>query len=382
MTKNKNMATILGVHLPELGVSERLNKLITGRTPTRGMSTPFYSNISNNPMSSWEQDKPKPAPYNYPNYQPVQDNKPIIPDIKSSGSYADSSAYRKEQAAREAIGEDWESAGTSNASDALSKMKSYISRLGAARDAYLRENEAWQAKNKTAIAGNRELIQKNQRTELGTLADKIRRNIFNTNQTLGVLGAADSSATGMAAKALAKAGGKERKSILTARGDDISTQNQEEQKAIARYNAQREQAYKWEEEQKTQALNKYNDMKDALDRLKDRVPDWKKSDIENLSNEYLSRFLNEVGQISASAKAYRDAIHSAALGMGATTAELKAAAIDITPPAELQTPEFSDELSLGDTTPDETEDFYNPNVKYKKKYSTDILGNPLVFDEG
>lgn len=308
----------------------------------------------------------------------------VMPNIFGSKGYDESYNKRKqEEQLRSSIASGWDDTDdyTKSAGKALSSMSGSISGLGKARDAYIKANEENLSKKNEAIAGNRELIQKNQRTDLENLANDVRNNIFNTNLSLGVLGAADSSASGAAAKALQKSAGKNRQGVLTGYGDQISEQNQEEKKAVETYNFQREEAYKWEDQQKKIAEAEYKLNKEVYDKLKNKVPDWKKDDIEDMNDENLMKYLSKIGEITASAKAFRDTLNSWVTAMTGSAGALKAANIDINKPAELDTPEFSDELEIGEDEEQE-EDYYNPNTKIKRRqYGNDLLGNPLVFEE-
>jgi len=194
------------------------------------------------------------------------------------------------------------------------------------------------------------------------------------------LGASNSSASGAAAKALSKSAGKDRKTVLEGYGDQISGQKQEEQNAIDYYNLQRKNAYEWEERQKKIAQEEYELNKKVLSKLKDKLPDWKQDDLEDENDENLSNFMEQLAGISAQSRAFRDTLNSWLTEMGSSTMELESANIDIDAPAELDTPEFTDELDIDGG--EEEEDFYNPNIKDKKKEGSenDILSNPLIFE--
>lgn len=305
-------------------------------------------------------------------------------DAKKAADKAEEEEKKRIDAVRKAIGNAWgeNESNINRVSDELSKSQEQISSLGKARDEAVGAAQKYLDKTKTAIQGNRELIGKNQKEDLDDLAEEVRRSIFDTNLRLGVLGAADSSAAGAASKALSQAAGKNRQSILTGYGDQYSEQNQEEQKAFDRFNTARKNAYDWEERSRKQAIQEYQMNKAVLDRLKDRVPDWKKADIEEMNTENLSTLLGELSQISAKAKNWRDQLNSWLTEMQGKTAETEMAAVDVTKPYQLDTPEFSDELDLGSNEDEEDqEDFYNPDAKKKKQLGKEILGNPLVFDE-
>lgn len=281
------------------------------------------------------------------------------------------------------IGKDWSNSDDdiSSASKALKQMNGAIGYIGNAgeslRDAYQRNLD----KKKEAIAGNKELITKNQTSTLRDQADELRNSIFNNNL---VMGGGSSSAAGAAARLLAKAMGKNRQSVLTQAGDQISEQNQQEGDATEQFNTMRDASYEWEKRQRAEMVAKYNDTKAALDRLKKKVPDWKQADIEKESDSNLRNLLAGIGEISSAAKSYRDYINQIITGKNdeATAAEMEA--IGINAPAALDTPEFSDQIDMpvGDgQVQDDATSYYNPNVTQKKRIGTDIFGNPLTFDE-
>lgn len=307
----------------------------------------------------------------------------ILPTIGSGDKYNSALATRQSQAKQDAIGRDWDNADDvrKTASGSLKGLKSLVETgFSSARDKYLRANDTNLQAKKDAIAGNRELITKNQGKDLGELAGNMRKSIFNTNLSLGA--AAGSSASQAAQKAIGAAAGKNRANVLTGYGDQISQENQNETNATDYYKLNRDKVYEWEKQQKEQAIRNYNDQKRVYDRLKEKAPDWKKADIESESNSKLQELLGGLGNISASARAYRDQLNNVIYSLVDQAEGLRAENIGIDRPAELDTPEFSEQLDPGFLDGEDTygESYYNPNLKLKKREGSDLFDNPLVFE--
>lgn len=303
--------------------------------------------------------------------------------LKTMASNINSKNTAAKTSAINSIGKDWSDTDSdiSSAGKSLKQMQGAIGYIGnageALRDAYQRNLD----KKKEAVAGNRELIGKNQTSTLRDQADELRNSIFNKNL---ILGGGASSASGAAARLLQKAMGKNRQAVLTQSGDQISEQNQKEQDAVETHSTMREASYEWEKRQRAEMISKYNDTKAALDRLKKKVPEWKQADIDKESDSNLKNLLSQIGDVSAQAKSYRDYINQIITGKNdeATAAEMEA--IGINAPAALDTPEFSDQIDMpidGSQVQDDATSYYNPNVTGKKRIGTDIFGNPLTYDE-
>lgn len=304
-------------------------------------------------------------------------------NLDNAGNDAGRAASNLDQARRNQIGKGWDDTDDefSSAKSALSSSQKYISNLGKVKDQYLRSNDEFKRKTDEAISGNKTLIERNQKDELDDLAGDTRRSMDNTSVMLGVKGATGGSASKAASKALQRAAGKDRASILTARGDEMSYQKQEEQNAIEQYNLRREQAYKWEEDARKQAVLEYEADKKALDRLKKKAPDWKKADIDAESDNKLQGLLANLAGISARAKTFRDTLSAKMTEFGGSADELENAAVTVDAPAELMTPDFNENIDL--TTTQEAEDFFDPNNTGKTRVikGYDAFGNPIFEDE-
>lgn len=380
MTKNKNMGL-----LPELGISEALNKIITGRDATTPHANMFYKNISNNPMSNWDnnmkkQDTPK-APYNYPGYQPVaQKPTDLGTPAKASGNV--NSQTDNDKKIIDSIGKGWEDAddSISASKNALKTSKNYISNLGKVRDKYIQNLDTYKKKTDDAIVGNKTLIEQNQKKDLDTLAGDTRKSMDNTNVMLGVKGASGGSASKAAARAIAASAGKSRAGVLTAYGDETSKQNLQAKNAAEEYTIKRTQAYEWEETARQQAMDDYEEAKDALDRLSKKKGDWKNEDVKAMSDRNLSKLFSSLSEINAKAKNFRDSLAAKYSEYGGLADELAVASVDIDAPAELDTPTFDENIDLND--PNNAEDWYDPKNTGKQRVvkGYDALGNPIYDD--
>ena len=259
--------------------------------------------------------------------------------------------------------------------------KNVSSQLGAAAKAYQSSNQNKLDKTNTAIAGNKELIAKNQGTDMRNIAEQVRKTIFNTNLGLGA--SAGSSASLAAQDAITRDMGKNRAQVLTSRGDQISQQNQDAQKALEYFNQQHDYINQWEDMNKKQLMDEYNTEKATLDKLKNKVPDWKKSDIDSMSTHALDALKSQLNNIDSEARGNRQTLNQLITGMFGQASAVDAANIDITAPAELATPTFDEHLSMpgADQTDPNATSFTNPNITGKKRVGTDILGNPYYIDE-
>jgi len=218
------------------------------------------------------------------------------------------------------------------------------------------------------------LITRNQTKDLKDLADSVRKSVFNTNISLGA--AAGSSASEAAAKAISRAAAKNRAETLSGYGDEISKQNQNESNAMEEYNTQRDSIYSWEERNRNQLMEEYETQKEILKRLKNKVPDWKKEDIENLQDKNLAKLINGIQNVYSTSKGYRDTLNQMLSEMYGEADAVKNSTVDIDGPAELNTPVFDENIDAIDAEDDEnSESFYNPKTKNKKRQGTDILGN-------
>ena len=308
-------------------------------------------------------------------------------DIKSSGSAQSNIQSAAAKKAIEALTGSWDDTGGSikDVGKSLDAFGNAISSsLGKAKDAYVGAAQNTLDKTNTAIAGNKQLIGKNQTKDLTNLADQLRTSIFGANQKLGLMGAGNSSATGATSKALQTSAGKNRQTTLTQYGDQISKENQNSQTAIDTFNEQKKQAEDWEERNKQQLIDEYNQEKDILDSLKKKVPDWKKKDVDSASANNLNKLISGLQSIDSQAKGYRDTLNQMLTEMYGNADALDSSAVTIKPPAELNTPDFSDQLNLPvdqNQTDENASSFVNPNVTNKKMMGYDILGNPYYVDE-
>lgn len=305
---------------------------------------------------------------------------PVLPTVSAQGSGSESNRSSKIAAN---IGKSWDDSSDSlkETGKELASEKNYISNLGKVRDQYLKANDNYKAKTDEAIAGNKTLIEKNQASELDDLASDLRKNQKNTQVMLGVKGASGGSASRAAAAALASAAGKDRASILTTRGNEMSQQNQDAADALEQYNLRRQQAYDWENEARKAAILEYESDRKALDRLKSKSDKWKQEDLDAESNSRLQELMNSLATISARAKTFRDNLAAKMTEYGGNADELNNAAVSVNAPSELDTPDFNENIDLTTEDPN-AEDFYDPNNTGKRVIKGyDAFGNPIYEDE-
>lgn len=281
------------------------------------------------------------------------------------------------------IAKGWDDAGDEikSAGDSLKKSKNYITNLGKVKNQYINSLDSYKKKTDDAITGNKELIQENQKEALDDLAADTRKSVDNTNIMLGIKGASGGSASKMASRAIAKSAGKQRAGFLTAFGDQISEQNQNSGKAVEEYNKMRAQADTWEQEATKQAWDDYNEQQKALDRIKKKKGGWEKEDIDAKSTKNLENLIQSIYTIKSNAGNFRANLEAKMTEFGGNASALDMASIDIQGPAELDTPEFSENIDLNN--PENAEDWYNPENKNKERKikDYDALGNPIYEDE-
>jgi len=245
----------------------------------------------------------------------------------------------------------------------------------------LQAAEGRKAAKEAALVGNKELIDRYQAKDLRNLAGQLQSKTQNTNLALG---AAGSESAGLAAaRALARENAINRSNVLTQYGDEMSAQNRQQALIEPEYQAERQKAYEWEDRNKRTMIENYNIQKKALDRLKSKVPDWKREDLENENADNLNRLLSGLATIEAQARSYRDNLHSTYYGMSDEASALEDANLGIQTPSELDTPEFAPEMDMTGLEEGEyeTEDYYRPTSRLKKKQGKSIFDNPLIFED-
>lgn len=300
--------------------------------------------------------------------------------FSESGSVGVSEAEAKREA-RKRISSGWDEADDSlgSAGSWLKKMQKDIKKLPKVRERYDKAAQGYLAKTKEAIQGNRDLITKEQKRDLGDIAEDTRGSIFGTNLQLGTLGASNSSASRMAAKAIARQAGRGRKEVLEVRGTQQAEQDQAETNAVDQYQLRIQQSKEWEERELEAAEAKYESMKNALDKLKSRKSRWQEEDIEAMETRNIEKLFAKVNDIVRAVAGYREKLDETMYGLGFSAEEIEAAAIEVDPPAELAVPDYTDEMTF--ESEEDAEDFYNPNKKGKKEGKTDIFGNPIDEEE-
>lgn len=300
---------------------------------------------------------------------------------KSTGGGSSSSSNKK---ITDAIGRGWDD--SDDVVDATKKSldtsEKYISNLGKVANQYRTALDTYKNKNEEAIAGNKTLIEKNQKGNLDDLAGDIRKNVDNTNIMLGIKGASGGSASKTAARAIAKSAGKERANILKTYGDETSEQNQAAKNVVEEYNTKRNQSYDWEKTAKEEAIAEFKSSQAALKRLKSKSSKWKQEDMEAESDKNFNSFITSLNNIQAKASEFRTNLSNKMIEYGGLADELENASVNIDAPAELETPDFSEDIDLN--TSDNAEDFFDPNNTGKKKVIKGydpITGEPIYEED-
>lgn len=281
-----------------------------------------------------------------------------------------------------AIGKGWDNASDEidSVSKSLKKSKNYISNLGKVKEQYGKALEEYKRKYDEMVSGNKTMIEKNQKAELDDLAQDTRKSVDNANVTLGLLGGSGGSASKMASRAIANSAGKQRASVLTARGDEMSYQNQQAKNAVEEYNLRKRQADEWEKTARKQAMEEYEDAKDALKRLESKKGKWKDEDIAAESDRNLSKLFESLNAIQAKAGNFRANLEAKMAEFGGSVDALEAESINVDAPAELDTPEFSESINFD--SEEEQEDWFDPNKQGKRVIKGyDALGNPIYEDD-
>lgn len=305
-----------------------------------------------------------------------------LKDLSDTTGASERAAGNASAEARKIIGAGWEDAEEvlSGTKKTLEDSGKTISQLGKVRDQYLKANDDHFAKTGEAIAGNKTLIEKNQGSELDELGGDVRDSVKNASLMLGIKGASGGSASKAASKAIAKGAGKNRQAILKTRGDEFSAQKQAEENAQEEYDLRRNQAYEWEKTAREQAFNELKSALASVKKLSSKAGTYKEKDQEAESDKYLTRFLNNLAEISALGRTIRDNAYSKYQEFGGSVAELEAASVNVDPPSELMTPDFDADIDLEEG--EDAEDFFDPNKTGKRVIvGTDAFGNPIYEDE-
>ncbi len=368
---------------------EGIKNLASGKTTiagriSQGLSTPggFLNSNSNKSNSSNET-----TPSNYGSFTTVPANTDPsldqqIQKLNGTGSGTSTSSADSEQKklVRDNIVAGWDDYDKSIDKAMRSAKKLDISSIDAVSKKYRQAQADKLSKTKTAIAGNKELITRNQRTALEDLAGDTEKSMRTTNNTLGMIGAGRGSSRAYADRLIAEDAGKTRKSYLTNFGDQQSGQTQELSKSEESYQLGKEYIDGWEKEQKKLYQNELRDALDTLSKLKKSKNSWKNSDLKTESNQKLQKALQQMNEVTGRANELRSSLYENAKQIGLSADEIDNASIDITAPAELQTPDYNAQTDFSTDT--NSEDYFDPTKQVSRKVvGTDALGNPIYEDE-
>lgn len=291
---------------------------------------------------------------------------------KSSSQIAEEERRKAQKAS---ILSNWDDFG-----DQIKNAKGYVNKLGnnditTVANRYRLASDDRKRREEEAVEGNRTLIDKNQRKDLSSLAGQTMREMNNTNNMLGVLGASRGSASQLANKALGEQAGQKRADILTGYGDQQSEQTQSLAQARESYKLSQDYINNWEKEQKKVAMDELNDALKDLEDLKKKGGKWRDEDVKSEGTQRFQQAIQRINEITNRALSFREQIISSAQQMGMSADELEAGNIDITTPAELKTPEFNPNIDFA--TEAQGEDYYNPNKTGERKVLLDKNGQPV-----
>lgn len=308
---------------------------------------------------------------------------PSIADVAKA--YASGNGSGTNQKVLDSIGKGWDDTGSEikSTGKSLDTSKTYIGNISKVRKQMQKALDDYKMKEEAAIAGNKKLIDKNQNKDLTSLAGSTKNNIDNTNVMLGVYGATRGSAGKVAARILSGDAGKQRASLLTTYGDQQSEQEQAHQKALEDYTVKSQQANDWEKTMTQTAIDEYNQEKEALSRLNNKASGWKADDLKAANDNNLQKLIKGLSEIQSKASAFRQNLAATIQAYGGNVDALNSAAVDVTPPAELNTPDFKD-TAIDINDPTASGDWYDPNApvpaKAKVVKGYDALGNPIYED--
>lgn len=267
------------------------------------------------------------------------------------------------------------------AKSSLATMKSEMEKMPTLRDRYKTSAKTYLDKANEAVAGNKTLIQKNQKEDLDKVAEDVSKNIFNTNINLGALRASNSSAAGRFSKVLGKQAGQQRKETLEGYGTQTVEQDQTAADELDRYNLRLKEADDWYAENFKAAKTEYDRVNASIKKLSANADEWEKQDLKALSDKNFQKFSAKIAEADGKVQTFSQNLREIAKAQGLSVDELESAQIDINTPAELQVPDYTDEWSI-DGLDSGAVDWYDNTdpekaPKDKKIIGHDIFGNPI-----
>ncbi len=296
---------------------------------------------------------------------------------------AGQNASNADAKAREMVGSAWKDSGDliKGAKSSLATMAGEMKKLPSLRDRYKTSAKTYLDKANEAVAGNKTLIQMNQKEDLDKIAEDVSKNIFNTNINLGALRASNSSAASRFAKVLGKQAGQQRKETLEGYGTQMVEQDQTAKNELERYNLRLKEADDWYAENFKAAKDEYDRVNSRIKELASKADDWEKEDLKAASDKNLQKFAARIAEADGKVQTFAQNLREIAKAQGLSVDELESAQIDIDTPAELQVPDYTDEWNI-DGLDSGAVDWYDDTdpekaPKDKKIIGHDIFGNPI-----
>lgn len=320
----------------DIGLSEALNKLVTGNEATSGKILPLYSNVSGSPMGSWPQGSTQPSSGMLPGESFLQASQ----RNKTSSGYTPTVTTGGTSAAKKSSGGNagTKSSGTSISDQQAALRKKLGSSFGSTINAY-KDMIGWLPNEQSALQeqvgnlaetqkrsvndalgaalekykGYRGEVETNQKRTLQDLANNTI-NLFSAgNNYLGARGAGNSSATGMYSAALTQQANRQRSDIQGQSNDMYNDINMQEADTQAQTQQQLDAIETWKATRVSEIVQQYQDLRRQLTLAKAQADDSKKAALAKLDASLFQSAISNLNNIQSMAASYKDEV-SQALG--------------------------------------------------------------------
>lgn len=246
------------------------------------------------------------------------------------------------------------------------------------RSSFAASNDQFMNGGLAEVGQKRQDTQETQRKSLSDLAENTRKQFMAGNVILGTKGASDSSAAGMYSKALTEGANMSRQDLLGQAKKQYEEIDGAEKRIHQTHDTEMQNMEDWLKTNVAQIKQDFGEQRKSILDIMDNAPDWKRADLESLDQNNLNKAYAMLNNIEAQAKSWR-----AMLGTWRDTNVQK---INSMKQSLIDSGRFTEEdlkLKPVDDTlkydPEmDTEDYYNPQIKGKKKVIKDFLDNPLI----
>ena len=295
--------------LTELGLSEALNKLITGKDARTPHNDVFYSNYKyEGGTQTWPLDlrNAQPSQPSTPSFSPYKSGSSPSSSVPSSGSGnkqsssgGGSGSSSKGNSTAESLTRQQEKIRNSIKDSFSSTIKNYknaIRRLPGEQQDSMQQIENLAGTQITSIqdalnaalekfSGYRGEVAQNQKETLQDLSNNTR-NLFQAgNNYLGARGAGNSSATGMYSAALTQQANKQRADVQNATNQQYNDLNSSEQDTRNQAQQNIDAVNTWKATQTQTIVQQYQDLKRQLEAAYANANDMQKQAIANLNTQ-------------------------------------------------------------------------------------------------